>query len=82
VDVEESSDSEEKEEQDMIRVEPMKYDPSLGTNTLVVSKLSRNTNWPSHLIARFTHKNKKLEFSSESSEIEYNSEPWASNFNC
>ncbi len=75
-----SSDSqdEEEEDQDLVRLEGQKKSNYPTSDTLVLSKLSRNTNWPGHLIVGYTHKRKRPEFSFESSETEYSLEPQVS----
>ena len=68
-------ESEDEEEEDLVRFEDILSAASRAADALDVSMHNRNTNWPSHLVASFTRKRKRAEFSPESFETEYSSEP-------
>ncbi len=74
-DVDVSSESEEEDEQDLVRIQDSKNPASYPVGASMDTKLSRNTDWPGHLIAGYSRKRRHSEFSLESSETEYSSEP-------
>ncbi len=75
VDVNVLSESEEEDEEDLVRIQDSKNPAHRRIGASMETKLSRNTDWPGHLIAGYSRKRRHPEFSPESSETEYSLEP-------